>query len=55
MKPADDDNQALVFAKAILHTCDQGKLENDKGGDNFSENSWLSTGVGQCYKLFSLA
>ena len=47
MKPANDDNQALGFADAILHTSDQDKLENDKGGDNFSENAWLSTEVGQ--------
>ncbi len=48
MKPANDDNRALVFADAILHTSDPGKLENDKGGDNFGENAWLSTGFWQC-------
>ena len=46
MKPAYHDNQARVFADVILHTSDQGERENEKGGDNFSGNSWLSTAVG---------
>lgn len=48
MKPAYDDNQARVFADVILHTSYPGKLENEKGGDNSSENAWLSTGFWQC-------
>ena len=48
MKPVNNANQALVFADILVPTSDDRKAENDKGGDNFKANPWLSTEVGAC-------